>query len=697
MIQQPIQADIPLPAPASTLSIDGLSVRYSTARVIRNVSLSIAPGEAYGLIGESGSGKSTVAFTVMRYLNGGAVSAGKVTIAGHDMLSLDERRLKQIRGPVVSMVFQDPMNALNPSIRVGEQIAEGLRYHTGIDKAAAAARAVDLIGQVKLPEPEEIAQRYPHQLSGGQQQRIVIAMALALEPALLILDEPTTGLDVTTEATILDLISEIKRRSNVALLFISHNLGVVARMCERVGVLYAGELIEEGPTAEVLQRPSHPYTRGLINAVPTIAGERELVGMPGSLPDLTEVPEGCIFRARCPMAVESCARGPIPVATVRPRHTSRCLRWRDRPTELGASSVMPARPSLDAAPVRLEVDRLERTFPGPRRLPFFKLRPAIQALRGVSLDIRAGETVAVVGESGSGKSTFGRLVAGLDRPAGGTISFEGRDITIPSRDRSIDDQRAVQFIFQNPHSALNPHHTVEKIVGRPLRLYLGLHGAELRRRTREILAAVRLGERYLARTPDELSGGEKQRVCIARAFAASPRLVVCDEPTSALDISVQAAILQELRILQRESEAKTAYMFITHDLGVVRQIADRVAVMYLGEIVEFGPTADIFSQPHHPYTEALLAAVPELRSADALHMRLGGVVPKPTNPPAGCAFHTRCPRFKGDICRREIPPLRSKGAGHSMRCHHDIETLRALQAGAAKAEPAALQPMDFKR
>lgn len=678
MIQERLPGGTPLSLSQSTLIVDGLHISYGIAHVIRDVSLRIAPGEAYGLIGESGSGKSTVAFSVMGYLNGGAAPAGNILVAGNDILASSDRKLRTLRGPVVSMVFQDPMNALNPSIRVGEQIAEGIRHHTGAGRAKARARAIELIDQVKLPEPEEIAARYPHQLSGGQQQRIVIAMALALEPALLILDEPTTGLDVTTEATILDLISEIKQRSNVALLFISHNLGVVARMCDRVGVLYAGDLIEEGPTAEVLQRPSHPYTRGLINAVPSIAGALEMVGIPGSLPDLTEVPDGCIFRARCSIAVEACGEARVPMENVRPGHSSRCLRWRDCLTELTPPPPAAGRPPLRGKP-RLEVETLMRSFAGPRPLPFMKPKAAVQALRGVSLDIRAGETVAIVGESGSGKSTFGRLVAGLDRPAGGAVRFEDHDITTLSRERSIEDQRAVQFIFQNPHSALNPHHTVEEIVGRPLRLYLGLKGEQLRRRTADILRAVRLGERYMSRSPHELSGGEKQRVCIARAFAAEPRLVVCDEPTSALDISVQAAILQELRTLQRESEHRTAYMFITHDLGVVRQIADRVAVMYLGQIVEFGATADIFSRPQHPYTEALLAAVPELRPTGASHMRLEGSVPKPTNPPTGCSFHTRCPRLKGDICKAEAPPARSKAVGHAMRCHHDIETLAALQ------------------
>ncbi len=666
-------------ATRDALLVEDLSVSYGPVRAVRNVGFRIAPGEAYGLIGESGSGKSTVAFTAMGYLNGGRAAGGRILLDGHDILSLSDRRLESLRGPVVSMVYQDPMNALNPSIRVGEQVAEGIRHHTGATRTQAAARVLDLLGMVNLPDPAAIALRYPHQLSGGQQQRIVIAMALALNPRLLILDEPTTGLDVTTEAVILDLVTEIKRRANMALLFISHNLGVVARMCDRVGVLYAGALVEEGPTADVLRRPAHPYTRGLLNAMPAVTAAHEMVGIPGSLPDLAAVPAGCIFRDRCAIATADCAREPIAMEPVREGHSSRCLRWRDCLAALGAPPPAPARPALAGRPPRLEARGVVRSFSGGPRLPFLPPRPRVQALRGVTLDIREGETVAVVGESGSGKSTFGRLVAGLDATPRGEMVFEGRDVSRSARRRSTEDQRAIQFIFQNPQSALNPHHTVEEIVGRPLRLYLGLSGPALRQRVVEILAAVRLGERYLARAPRQLSGGEKQRVCIARAFAANPRLVVCDEPTSALDISVQAAILQELRLLQQRSDEATAYLFITHDLGVVRQIADRVAVMYLGEIVEFGPTAEVFSQPHHPYTEALLAAVPRI-DGPASAMRLEGSVPKPTSPPPGCAFHTRCPRLAGEICAREVPPLQPRGEGHWLKCHHSIETLRRLQA-----------------
>lgn len=664
---------------SEALRVSGLSIDYGEARAVRDVSFAIAPGEAYGLIGESGSGKSTVAYGVMGYLNGGRVTAGRITLSGRDVFAMSRRDLERVRGPVVSMVFQDPMNALNPSIRVGEQIAEGIRRHTGLGRRQAAARAVELIGLVNLPDPEMIALRYPHQLSGGQQQRIVIAMALALEPSLLILDEPTTGLDVTTEAVILDLIAQIKARSNVAILFISHNLGVVARMCDRVGVLYAGTLVEEGPTAQVLRASRHPYTRGLIKAMPSIVAEREMVGIPGSLPDLTEVPPGCAFRERCPLAEPACGRGEIAMEPVAPGHFSRCLRWREAAASLPEPAAVQRRAVLaDAAP-RLRVENLSRTYSSGGVLPFMKPRLQIRALRSVTLDIKAGETVAVVGESGSGKSTFGRLIAGLDRPAEGRILFEDEDIGEVARSRGKEHQRDIQFIFQNPQSALNPHHTVAEIVARPLRLYLGLSGEALRQRTRDILAAVRLGERYLDRAPQQLSGGEKQRVCIARAFAANPRLVICDEPTSALDISVQAAILQELRRLQSVSERQTSYMFITHDLGVVRQIADRVAVMYLGEIVEFGATADIFSTPQHPYTEALLAAVPEIEQPRRAHVRLEGPVPKPTSPPSGCSFHTRCPRLKGPICREAAPVRQSKAEGHWLRCHIPVSELQALQ------------------
>ncbi|CAH1650866.1 dipeptide ABC transporter ATP-binding protein [Chelatococcus asaccharovorans] len=676
MIPMPIAARV-----APTLAVEGLSIDYGPVQAVRNVSLAIAPGEAYGLIGESGSGKSTVAYAVMGYLNSGRVSGGRVVLNGADVFAMGERGLEAVRGPVVSMVFQDPMNALNPSIRVGEQIAEGIRRHAGLDRRAARKRTLELIGLVNLPDPEAITLRYPHQLSGGQLQRIVIAMALALEPKLLVLDEPTTGLDVTTEAVILDLIADIKARSNVALLFISHNLGVVARMCDRVGVLYAGTLVEEGRTDDLLQRPHHPYTRGLIDAMPSVTAAREMVGIPGRLPDLAQVPEGCIFQDRCVLATADCRHGVIPMEHVGQSHSSRCLRWRSCATELAPARPAVPRASLAGVAPRLEVADLTRDFPGAPRLPFFRSSPVVQALRGVSLDVREGETVAIVGESGSGKSTFGRLVAGLDRPGGGRILFDGRDISALARARGRDDQRDVQFVFQNPHSALNPHHSVEAIIGRPLRLYLGLRGRALRERVLEILTAVRLGERYLTRAPRELSGGEKQRVCIARAFAANPKLVICDEPTSALDISVQAAILQELRRLQRESENQTSYLFITHDLGVVRQIADRVAVMYLGEIVEFGETADIFTAPQHPYTEALLAAVPEIGRAEQANrrdMRLEGPLPKPTNPPTGCGFHTRCPRVLGPLCET-MPPKQSKAEGHWLKCHIPIAQLRRLQ------------------
>lgn len=664
------------------LRVTDLCIDYGDARAVRNVSFSIAPGEAYGLIGESGSGKSTVAFSVMGYLNGGRVRSGTIRLGSRDVFSMTERDLENVRGPIVSMVFQDPMNALNPSIRVGEQIAEGLRHHAGLSRSAAVRKAVDLIGLVNLADPGAIAERYPHQLSGGQQQRIVIAMALALEPSLLILDEPTTGLDVTTEAVILDLVTDIKAKSNVALLFISHNLGVVARMCDRVGVLYAGALIEEGPTRAVLRRPRHPYTRGLINAMPSIRAERQMVGIPGGLPDLTAVPDGCVFRDRCFMARPECGQGDIAMMQAEPGHGTRCIRWRDcadAPVDIAA---LPERPSTEDRKYRLVVTDLVRNFPGKSGFPFLQSTPVVQALRGVSIDIREGETVAIVGESGSGKSTFGRLVAGLDRSLDGRLLFNGRDIGCLARSRGSDEQRDIQFVFQNPHSALNPHHTVEEIIGRPLRLYFGLGGRALRTRVVEILSAVRLGERYLKRAPRELSGGEKQRICIARAFAANPQLVVCDEPTSALDISVQAAILQELRNLQRSSEKQTSYMFITHDLGVVRQIADRVAVMYLGEIVEFGPTADIFRAPQHPYTEALLAAVPEIAMSDeasAHAMRLEGPLPKPTDPPSGCRFRTRCPRAIGGLCAEKEPPRQSKAQGHWLKCHIPIEELARLQ------------------
>lgn len=596
-----------------TLEVMGVSISYGYLKAVRDVSFRIAPGEAYGLIGESGSGKSTLAYSVLRHVPAGRVS-GRIMLRGQDVMEMSPQTLAATRGRVVSMVYQDPMSALNPAIKVGEQIAEVIRRHRKADRRTAWARTVALLDQVKLPDPAEMAHRYPHQLSGGQQQRVVIAMGLACDPDLLVMDEPTTGLDVTTEAVILDLVNDLRRALGVAVLFISHNMGVVAQVCDRVGVLYAGQLVEEGSTAQVLRAPRHPYTIGLMNALPTIdRAQTRLTDIPGRLPDLRVVPEACIFAPRCTSVQEGCNRAIPALETVGPGHRARCFE-RDRIARVMASAPSEA-PDVDRAETGrplLEIIGVERSFGrAPRlKLPFLRPRRLVRAVDDVALDIPRGRTLAVVGESGSGKSTLARCVAGLLRPDAGDIVLNDSVVAPLVQDRGRIEQRAVQFIFQNPDAALNPHWTVEGIVGRPLQLYGIARGAALRERVVALLDAVKLGERYLDRYPHQLSGGEKQRVSIARAFAAEPQLVICDEPTSALDISVQAAILNQLRDLQERHG--TSYLFISHDLGVVRHIAHRVAIMRHGRIVESGTPAEVFGAPQHPYTQALIAAIPTL-------------------------------------------------------------------------------------
>ncbi len=596
-----------------TLEVIGVSINYGYLKAVRDVSFRIAPGEAYGLIGESGSGKSTLAYAVLRHVPAGRVT-GRIMLRGQDVMEMSPQMLAATRGRIVSMVYQDPMSALNPAIKVGEQIAEVIRRHRQADRRAAWARTVTLLGQVQLPHPEEIAHRYPHQLSGGQQQRVVIAMGLACDPDLLVMDEPTTGLDVTTEAVILDLVNDLRRALGVAVLFISHNMGVVAQVCDRVGVLYAGQLVEEGSTAQVLRAPRHPYTIGLMNALPTIdRAQTRLTDIPGRLPDLRVVPAACIFAPRCASVQDDCRNAIPALETVGPGHRTRCFE-RDRiarvtpPAPSEMSEVAPA----EAGRPLLEIIGVDRTFGRTRRLklPFLRERRPVRAVDDVTLSIPRGRTLAVVGESGSGKSTLARCVAGLLHPDAGDVLLDDHVVAPLVQDRSRDEHRAVQFIFQNPDAALNPHWTVEGIVGRPLQLYGIARGAVLRERIVALLDSVKLGERYLDRYPHQLSGGEKQRVSIARAFAAAPQLVVCDEPTSALDISVQAAILNQLRDLQERHG--TSYLFISHDLGVVRHIAHRVAIMRHGRIVESGTPAEVFGAPQHPYTQALIAAIPTL-------------------------------------------------------------------------------------
>jgi peptide/nickel transport system ATP-binding protein len=650
-------------------------VRGTDRLAVRDVSFTIGRRESFGLVGESGCGKTTMALAITRYLpRNGRVSSGSISVAGQDIASLGRDALRALRARTVSMVYQEPGRALNPSLRVGRQLAEVFEI-AGLNRSQAAERAAEALRKVQISDPGRVLRCYPHQLSGGMLQRVIIAMALAAQPALLILDEPTTALDATVEAEILDLVASLREELHTAVLFISHNLAVIAKMCDRVGVMYAGELVEEGPAREVFENPRHPYTVGLLRCIPR-RGQRKDHGrldtIPGFLPAPGEVPVGCVFAKRCALADDRCVAESPPPYTVTATRSSRCHYHEQAP---GLPRATPedlplSRPGGSAGPV-ISLRNISKTFAARGE--------SVHAVVGVSLDLRAGETLGLVGESGSGKTTLARVLVGLTAPdSGSVIEMAGSPLAPTASRRSRDQLRAMQIVFQNPDSALNRRHSVRYLIGRALTKLAGLAGGERESRLLEILRSVRMEPRHLGLRPVQLSGGLKQRVAIARAFAGAPQVLVCDEPTSALDVSVQAAILNLLAELQ--GRERVSYLFISHDLGVVRYLADRIAVLYLGRVVEYGDAETVFSAPHHPYTEALLSAVPSLDGALRERIILTGEIPSPAHPPSGCVFHTRCHRrLASGICESVPPPLAEAEPGHWISCHIPLAELRQLQ------------------
>ena len=672
---------------SSLLTIKGLRIEFGSGEgatvAVPDVSLEIRAGESYGLVGESGCGKTTTAMAIMGYLGGtGRVTAGSIRFEGQELVGATSQTLASLRGRRMAMVYQEPMSALNPTMTIGAQLAEVPRRHLGATLRQATDLATAMLQDVQMPDPASVMKRYPYQLSGGQQQRVVIAMALLAKPALLLLDEPTTGLDVTVEAAVLDLIAGLREKYRTSLLYISHNLGVIAAACDRVGIMYSGLIVEEAPVAELFARPRHPYTQGLIGCIPDVRSgkdSRTLVPIPGNIPSPANRPRGCLFGPRCGhFFAGQCDAGPVPLLATEPEeHFARCVRWQDihppmpiPSTEIGALAAADGH--------GLGVEGISKTYD----LGGLS-RQKLIANQDLSFTAGKGEILAIVGESGCGKSTFARIVAGLEPATAGRIQFDGELLAGEgSVRRSKATMQAVQMIFQNPDSTLNPSHSV----GWPIRRVIGNFGKAKGReaiasRSHALFDMVRLSPELADRKPSELSGGQKQRVAIARAFASEPDLIVADEPVSALDVSVQAAVVTLLLDIQKRNG--TTLVFISHDLALVRHIADRVVVMYLGRVMEQGAVEEIFKPPYHPYTEALLSAIqsPDVARPRSKRIRLTGEMPSPVNLPKGCRFASRCPRKLGPVCDTEPPPLRQRSASHQIACHIPLDQLAGIEAG----------------
>ena len=671
------------PNPDPILAVSGYSLAYRTGhgafRVLEAVDLAIGRGEVVGLVGESGSGKSTLAYAVMRSLQSPvAEERGAIRLVGEDLVGASEARLATIRGKRVAMVFQDPGASLNPTLPLGTHMLEVLSRHRGLEGADATAEAHRLLGMVGLPDAALMMQKYPHEVSGGEKQRVVIAIAFACEPELILFDEATTALDATTAVTILDLFKRLQAETGVAALFIAHDLGVIAEVAHRVAVIYAGRIVEDAPVRALFREPRHPYTRALLASLPRPfegGRPRTLETFPGPLPDRTAAPVPCVFEPRCPFATEVCRSGRIVLEADGARHTA-CARWAEVLREpLRQSDSAPVTQTTGESPPVLSLSSLEvriGKFQFFRRL-LGQAPQIVHAVTDASFTLHAGETLGLVGESGCGKSSLARAIAGL-RDFEGTIQLGERAITAPAQmDRAY--RARVQIVFQNPDSSLNPRQRIGTILGRPLRLYRNLAGGALKQAVAELLASVKLPADYAARYPHQLSGGEKQRVAIARAIATEPAVIICDEITSGLDASVQAAIVNLLREIQ--ARHGIAYLFISHDLNLVRYLADRVITMYLGQLVEQRPARSLEAPPYHPYTEALLSSAPSLDEAVAVRrVRLEGAMPTRIGALDGCPFESRCPKRIGALCAEEAPPLRSFHDDHWLRCHLSPDALR---------------------
>ena len=686
------------------LEIDNLSISFFTrAREIPAVmdfSCEVRPGEAMGLVGESGCGKSTVALGVMQDLGvNGQIVGGSIKFKGRDLSTLSEAELRQLRGSEIAMIYQEPMASLNPAMRIGKQLAEVPMIHQGMSKEEAFALARQVVEDVRLPDPDRILQAYPHQLSGGQQQRIVIAMALMSKPALLILDEPTTALDVTVEAGIVDLVKQLGVKYGTSMLFISHNLGLVMDVCDRICVMYSGEAVETGTVKDVFDDMRHPYTQALFRSIPLPGADknsRPLVAIPGNFPLPHERPQGCNFGPRCNYFKEGqCNSAEIPMSMFdeSKRHTTRCARFQEIDWNESFSEGNDGL-ETDIGEVVLDIDDLKKYYQISANALFSSgQKRVVKANETISLQAHEAETLAIVGESGCGKSTLAKVLMGLETATSGRIELLGNEIQeVAIEDRETETVSAVQMVFQNPFDTLNPSMSVGRQIIRALEVFkIGNTEEDRHQRMLELLDLVKLPREFASRMPRQLSGGQKQRVGIARAFAGDAKIVVADEPVSALDVSVQAAVTDLLMEIQNKS--RTTLLFISHDLSIVRYLSDRVVVMYLGHIVETGTTDEVFSPPYHPYTEALLSAVPIAdTSITRKRIVLDGDIPSAVNPPPGCPFQTRC-RHKssvsGNLCETEMPAVKTLENGHQIKCHLSEKMLKAMEPVIALADSSA--------
>ena len=689
------------PSHSPILKVEDLAISYETRRgdveAVRQMSFGVRRGSTFGIVGESGCGKSTVAFGIVDFLGtNGKIVDGSIKFQGRELIGRSQKELRTLRGDQIAMVYQDPMQALNPSLTVGDQLAEVLTVHRDMAKPEAWQKSIDMLDRVYMPDAANVMKRYPHQVSGGQQQRVVIAMALLNNPALLIMDEPTTALDVTVEAVVLDLIEDLKRDFDTGIIYITHNLGVIARVADQVGVMYAGEMVEQAAVKEIFANPRHPYTQGLMRCVPKLGTSKEssrLYPIRGRVPAPKDRPKGaCVFAPRCDYATDRCRNERPSLREIIPGHNARCLYAEEidaaawEPPEDAVADVPPPHIEGPTGPI-LTVNHLKTYYQQESRsllsLVGLGEKQHVKAVDDVSLEVPRGQTIGIVGESGCGKSTLAKTIVGLESLTDGQVKFLGFDISEPVSQRDLKLIEELQMVFQNPDSTMNPSYSVGHQIGRPLHRFKTVPRHQVHDEVIRLLRAVRLDPSYYHRLPRQLSGGEKQRVGIARAFASRPDLVLCDEPVSALDVSVQAAVLNLLMEIQRQHN--TTMLFIAHDLSVVRFFSDYVAVMYLGHIVEFGSADAIYAPPYHPYTEALLSAVPiPDPQAEQKHIRLEGSVPSALHPPGGCVFHTRCPRRDmlpdgGRVCETEIPPWRYNTEEHRIYCHIALEALRKME------------------